>query len=89
MFEDIKFVTDADSNRSGVIITIEDYEELLASSEEVIREPNLNSQESVDPIARQELTTILQDALSDIDTQPKLNHHQKQKSRSLVLGRSL
>jgi hypothetical protein len=62
--KDIQFVTDADGNRTGAVIPIEEYEEWFASHEEVGKEDSLNLQLSVEPVEREELTAVLQSALS-------------------------
>ena len=63
MSKDIQFVTDAEGNRTGAIVPIEEYEEWVASHEEVAKETHLNSQQS-DLMERKDLIPILQSALN-------------------------
>ena len=64
MSKDIQFITDADGNRTGAIIPIEEHKGLLASEEEVAREADLTSQQSIEHVSREKLTAVLQNTLS-------------------------
>ena len=64
MSKDIQFIHDADGNRTGAIIPIEEHEERLASEEEVAKEADLISDQSITHVSREELTAVLQNTLS-------------------------
>jgi len=66
LFKDIQFVTDVEGTRTGAIISNEDYEDLLASHDEVIGGVNPDSQQSVEP-SREEIKVILQSVLAAVE----------------------
>lgn len=64
MSKEIQYITDAEGNRTGEIIPIEEHEESLASKEEVAKEDDLISHQSNEHVSREELTAVLQTTLS-------------------------